>query len=165
MLTQLHLKKIISYDKATGDFTWLISRGGKAKNGVKAGYLKPSGYIVIMIDNKNYPAHRLAFLYETGSLPENEVDHINRIKSDNRWENLRECTRFQNMMNLEKHPKNTSGYKGVSFMARDSVWVAQCTINKQHHFIGRFLTAELASTAYENFTKNNHKAFYYKNCE
>lgn len=60
------------------------------------------GYILIAIKNRHYFIHRLAWLYMTGKWPKNEIDHINRIKNDNRWENLREATRIENGRNVKK---------------------------------------------------------------
>lgn len=88
-LTQKRLKKLLYYNPDTGIFTWKINSRRSLKD-APAGNLHPSGYIRIGIDSKEYRAHRLAFLYMEGYIPENDVDHINRVRDDNRWKNLRE---------------------------------------------------------------------------
>jgi len=59
------------------------------------------GYLIIKIKGKQYKAHRLVYLYFNGKFPKNEIDHINRIRSDNKIENLRDVTRQQNMDNTK----------------------------------------------------------------
>ena len=92
MITQSELKELLNYDPATGVFTWLVSRG-RVKASSVAGHVHSRGYIVIMVDGRRHLAHRLAFVYMTGTFPDDQVDHINEIKADNRWINLREATR------------------------------------------------------------------------
>lgn len=53
------------------------------------------------------------------------VDHINRITSDNRRENLRVCSHAQNKQNVPAlKVKKTSIYKGVSWCERVGKWRA-----------------------------------------
>ena len=82
-LTQERLKELLHYDPETGYFTWKISPNNAVKVGSVAG-TSMNNYIRIIIDHKAYLAHRLAFLYMEGYFPEHEVDHINRIRDDNR---------------------------------------------------------------------------------
>jgi hypothetical protein len=58
------------------------------------------GYVQIKISGKLYHAHRLAWLYVYGYMPEKEIDHINRIRDDNRIANLREATSQLNSLTL-----------------------------------------------------------------
>ena len=46
--------------------------------------------------------------------PENQVDHINRIKEDNRLCNLREVSAACNLQNTNLSMRNSTGVKGVS---------------------------------------------------
>tara|TARA_R110002012_G_scaffold258505_2_gene438973 strand:- start:19 stop:606 length:588 start_codon:yes stop_codon:yes gene_type:complete len=57
-----------------------------------------TGYTKTVIKGFDYRVHRLMFLMKEGRIP-NMIDHINRIKTDNRWSNLRECTRAENNQN------------------------------------------------------------------
>jgi len=86
MLTQAELKDVLHYDPITGIFT-------RYGNYTKCGSESYQGYILIGIGSKVYYAHRLAWLYMTGGWPANEIDHKNRIRNDNRWENLRKADR------------------------------------------------------------------------
>jgi hypothetical protein len=51
----------------------------------------------------------MAFVGES----DQEVDHINRIKTDNRFENLRYCTRSENNLNRD-YVDNAKGYFGIN---------------------------------------------------
>lgn len=123
ILTQQILKNILKYDKYTGIFTWLINIK-KIKFGDIAGSITKNGYTQIMIDGKNYKAHRLAWLYVLGKWPENDIDHKDRNKSNNIWENLRDVTRSLNMLNTGLRIDNTSGVTGVSYVTSRKMWQA-----------------------------------------
>ena len=122
MLTQAKLKSLINYNPVTGEF----SRAGYAK----CGTLTYQGYLAIQVAGKRYYAHRLAWFYMTGKWPEDEIDHKNRIRNDNRWENLREADRYL-------QSTNRSGYKwairGISY--QKGGWNARIG---RKHYVGRF---------------------------
>lgn len=90
-ITQSQLKELFHYSPGTGQFYRKTSTNSCARIGDKAGSVR-SGYIVIGICGKSYLAHRLAFLYMQGEMPPEQVDHINHIRDDNRWLNLREAS-------------------------------------------------------------------------
>lgn len=77
------------------------------------GSLNRDGYLMLKIKGKKYLAHRLAWFLCYGYFPKSELDHINRIRTDNRIENLREATRMEQIIN-SKHPINKeTGVRGV----------------------------------------------------
>lgn len=114
MITQERLKELFVYNEETGYFVWKVSRKGYPKKGKIAGCLNPLGYVSIRVDSVLYQAHRLVFLYLYGAMPNDEIDHINGNRSDNRIFNLREASRSQNGMNMSLSCSNKSGVKGVS---------------------------------------------------
>lgn len=135
------------YDHETGLFTWLKNVGGqKGKKGMIAGSLKIQGYVDIRFNGSIYKAHRLAWFYHYGKWPDGEIDHINGVKSDNRISNLRLATRAENLRNIGRRNKNTSGYKGVSRVGNK--WQARITANMKKIYIGLFDTREEAYAAY-----------------
>ena len=102
-LTAEWLRAVLDYDPKTGLFHWRIDRGGrKARIGALAGSFDATGYIQIMIDGKNYKAHRLAWLYVTGNWPIGDIDHLNGERANNRWSNLREATKSINQQNPQR---------------------------------------------------------------
>lgn len=131
-ITQEHLKYLFSYDPLTGLFTRNIDVGrpGKVKKGKVAGCLnKAHGYVNIIIDREIYLAHRLAWLYMTGSFPESQIDHINHIRNDNRWVNLRDVTHVENQQNKNVQKNNSSGVAGVHWDKRSKKWWARIGVN------------------------------------
>ena len=119
-LTQDYLKSILHYDPDTGIFRWAKRRATWIPAGTIAGSTCEKGYAIIVINYKIYRAHRLAWLYMTGSHPPEFIDHINLDRKDNRFCNLRLSTRAQNMQNFRIRPDNKSGVKGVYWDAKSN---------------------------------------------
>lgn len=146
-LTRELLMDRLSYDPETGIFTRRVLRGGQ-KPGTIAGTLHWKGYIYIRLGNKKYYAHRLAFLYMTGSIPE-QIDHVDCVRHNNRWSNLRAADSSINAQNLRsKNRANTSGFMGVTKRKDTGRFIAQISLNKKKFKIGSFGTAEEAHEAY-----------------
>lgn len=139
-LTQERLKELLHYDPETGVFTRLKTISNfKAKKGDIAGGINSIGYRQICVDGKHYNASRLAFLYTEGYFPEHEVDHKNRIKSDDRWDNLRHISKQCNARNSKIADDNTSGITGVSWDNINQRWRAYITtMPKKRIHLGRF---------------------------
>lgn len=136
-MDQEYLKSILSYDEETGEFTNLVRRGSRGRIGLRAGgnvKVRKKTYRALAIDNKPYLEHRLAFLYMTGEMPKNDVDHIDGNGTNNKWDNLRDVTRRENCRNQRMHSNNTSGLSGVSRGPLGFGWTA--SINGE--FIGLY---------------------------
>jgi len=131
---------------------------GKEKilNGSNAG----KGYRMVIIRNKDEKLiqliHRLV-LSTFDRLPKNneECDHIDRNRLNNRIDNLRWVTRTQNMINRKSYGE-IDKYKGVSKLNRKrpngEVYfyiTSQITINNKKHYLGLFKTEEEAYEAYK----------------
>lgn len=113
MLTAERLHEVLTYWPETGDFYWTnSSRPGW--NGKRAGSPSSGGYLQILVDGRPHRAHRLAWLYMTGAWPELEVDHRDRDRTNNRWDNLRLSTDSQQCRNRSTTRLNTTGILGVS---------------------------------------------------
>lgn len=135
-LTQSRLMQLLNYDPATGVFSWKIKSGGK-KAGSVAGTAHCKGYITIRVDYKYYLAHRLAFLYMKGEMPE-FVDHKNGVRNDNRWSNLRPATATENMQNMGVRKDNTSGHSGVYWNRALGKWHVRFKVNKKQCNFGYY---------------------------
>jgi len=134
-LTQSRLKELLHYDPETGVFKWNVSRGRSIPGSI-AGYKRENGYIRIIIDYKKYYASRLAFFYMEGYFPEYDIDHLNRIRWDNRWGNLRHVNRRCNSRNRSISSLNTSGVTGVQWYSLDKRWVSKITIKGKTLYLG-----------------------------
>lgn len=135
-MKQKELKKILSYDKETGVFTWKINISRKVRKGDIAGMVNSEGYRRIGIKGKSYLSHRLAWLYEYGHFPKNETDHINHYKTDNKICNLRDVTGQENQKNELLTKRNTSGTVGVGRFK--SKWYARIGVNRKTISLGYF---------------------------
>lgn len=132
-ITQKILKEKFLYKKDTGEFY------RKTKNGFKiVGSPDAYGYLRIMINKRSYKAHRLAWLYIYGELPNGHIDHIDKSKSNNAITNLRILTQRDNMRNATRKSNNTSGVTGVSFDKNTQKWISHITVDYKKIVIGTF---------------------------
>jgi len=138
--TQKQLKSLLHYDHNTGDFIWKINSRNKRNKGKIAGCVRKglNAYRLIKINRKIYFAHRLVWLYVTGNWPENEIDHINGNKSDNRFNNLRDVKPLENQRNRKRPIDNTSGCIGVNWHKTNKAWQAKITVQGKTLFLGLY---------------------------
>ena len=155
MHTFQQLNEWLLYRPATGAFVWKKTRSSKAVKGQLAGTLTEHGYVRIGFGGRFYLAHRLTFLFKTKRWPVAEIDHINCLRWDNRWANLREATRTENAQNqLRAMCTSKLGVLGVS--AYRSRFKAQITVQKKQVHLGVFATVEEASAAYKEAKRKLH---------
>jgi HNH endonuclease len=148
------LHERLEYDPASGELRWKRRPSSNPWNARFAGKIagRPSsrGYLHIDLTHLNrqrhYQAHRIAFAMAYGRWPDAEIDHKNRVKLDNRLENLREATRIQNSQNQKKSVSNTTGHTGVYRTGRR--WFAQIHADGKRKFLGCFANKEEAGRAY-----------------
>lgn len=149
------IREFLDYNPITGVFTWkarvgLPQGGGRNRIGLSAG--APMGtthrYTQIVIVQRRYYAHRLAWYFMTGEWPSHSIDHINGDGLDNRWSNLRLADKSQNAANSKLNKRNTSGFKGVTLIKSTGKWKAQIRARGEHRNLGHFDTPEAAHAAY-----------------
>ena len=157
-MNRTDLQALLHYDPDTGDFMWARSRG-RCIAGEKAGHHHKAGYRIIRINGKGYMAHRLAWFYATGKMPENEIDHINGDKSDNRFCNLREATRSQNSINRPVMRNNKTGIKNVCFVVSRGKYNAQIKYSGKIKFLGYYDCPELAELVVSEYRDKYHGDF------
>lgn len=136
-LTQERLKELLDYDPETGVFTRKKGVKGANKGDIAGCLNKSVGYWMIGIDKENYRAHRLAFLFMEGYLPENQIDHIDRNRINNKWNNLREVSQSCNARNSNVASNNKSGVKGVCWDSSRKKWRVEIKVPRKIN-IGRF---------------------------
>jgi hypothetical protein len=116
-MTADELREILQYDPEMGTWKWLVDIGYVIKPGDPAGCINAQGYVVITYAGKKYQSARLAHLYMVGELPPHEMDHINRVRADDRWINLRPATHCENMNNRRKLARRGEGKSPAYFRA------------------------------------------------
>lgn len=142
-ITQAELKALLDYDPETGIFRRKVCRGGK-QIGRIAGYMHHTGYRYMEINNKHYALHRLAWLYTYGYLPDNQVDHINGVRNDNRVANLRLATKSQQAQNKAVYSNSTTKLPGVAVHKASGKYAARINVNGKQIWLGVFDTVEEA---------------------
>jgi hypothetical protein len=158
MITIERLKDVLGYCEVTGNFYWRKKLSKKTVVGAFAGTSDLKGYRNIRIDGVIYRAHRLAWLYVYGEMPNGEVDHINGVKFDNKISNLRVTTRGENAQNQTRPSRrSTTGYLGVSVTKNKSnPFRAEIRINRVGRYLGVYETAKEAHEAYLMAKKDLH---------
>lgn len=146
-LTAQRLRELVHYDPSTGIFTRKVNFGKRFKAGSEAGFVAyGTGYISLSINYTHYLGHRLAWLYMTGEWPLNQIDHIDRCRTNNCWGNLRAATNKQNSENTSQS-KGSSGVRGVYFWKARNKWVARIQHHGKSISLGHHETLELATSA------------------
>jgi hypothetical protein len=159
------LRQLIDYDPETGALVWRVRDVSFFTDGKKSAIQsmrrwntryagKPAlnckgnrGYFKGGVSGEAYLAHRVVWAIYSGSWPENEIDHINGNKLDNRIENLRSATRQENGKNVPIGSRNTSGTIGVHWREDQSRWVASINKNGKLKHIGSFKSKDEAIQA------------------
>jgi hypothetical protein len=164
ILTVDALKANVLYDPTTGVFTRLKNHPKrKYVAGSITGVLRPDGYVQVMVDGKIFLAHRLAWLYVHGAMPEHYIDHINGIKNDNRIENLRDVYQNVNIQNQKRAKRNrtSSSMLGVSFCNqgrnKDKPYRARIVVDHKEIHLGTFSQEQDAHAAYLDAKRKYHE--------
>ena len=139
-ITQEQLKKIVSYNAELGELYWKEHRENIFV-GCRVGCVVPrkgckTKYLQTKLFGKTYYIHQLIWLFETGDLPEDELDHRDRNGLNNKFANLREATRSQQNMNKAAQKNSASGITGVTPFKNK--WQASIKIDGHKHHLGTF---------------------------
>lgn len=130
--------------------------------GEEAGYPNNIGYRQVMIGKKIYSVHRIAWAIYYGEHPNEEVDHINGNRSDNRLCNLRLATSSQNNQNRRLSTRNKSGVKGVFRVKQwsgDQIWRVAVGHSRGKYHIAHFHCFGLAVKHAAEKRKELHQEF------
>jgi len=157
--------------RKAGDFTstrvWSAEALAKRWNTRYANLLtgclcKQRGYIILSLENKTYLAQRVAWLMQTGHWPNYEIDHWDKDKTNNKWENLREATTSQNHANTSKRVNNASGYKGVVLIKSTGKYKAQISVDGSCQYLGTADTPEEAHELYKTAAREVYGEFFHE---
>lgn len=156
-LTHSRLLSLLTYDPETGLFSWNVTRG-RSNAGSTAGSPHARGYLSIRVDLGRYLAHRLAWFYVHGEWPENQIDHINGIRTDNRIANLRDVTASVNQQNQRRGQSGgKTGLLGVSLFKRTGRYKSEIRHFCETKYLGYFDTAQEAHEAYLKAKRELHE--------
>lgn len=138
------LRSRYDYDPATGVLT---SKYGRHR-GKPITQTEDQGYVVLRIHGKIFKASRVIWKLMTGEDPPEEIDHENKDRADNHWDNLRDFTKTQNQWNRKAKRSSSTGLIGVTWHKRDQQWSSEIRVNNKRKWLGYFSTAEAAYEAY-----------------
>lgn len=151
------VRELFDYCPETGFLTHKRSNN-KAKPGLRAGHQRRDGYRQINCGGHCMSEHRIVWLWWYGEWPKQQLDHINRCKSDNRIANLRDVDQGTNMRNRDKYVRRRGGHRGGGrpnptglVGARrlgDGAWFSTTQVAGRRIYLGQFETAEAAHAAY-----------------
>ena len=143
VVTQRRLLELFHYNPDTGVFTWRCGR----RAGKRAGSNDGKGYRRTSADGREYRVSRLAWLYVHGRWPDEQMDHINGNKADDRMSNLRPATVHQQAANRHGANKdNVTGIRGV-YLTRYGKYQVRAKKDGKNFAGGSFATLEDAERA------------------
>ncbi len=159
-LTAARLRELLDYNQHTGEFTRKVRTARRMRVGEVAGNVNSAGYVVIMVEGRSHKAHRLAWLHVTGLWPDDEIDHVNGNRADNRFENLRSVDRATNIQNQRRAHRDTlTGVLGVTMDRREGCakpFMPQIVVDGKRRGLGNFATVGEAHAVYLSAKRELH---------
>lgn len=166
------LRRLIDYDPETGVFIWKerteldshpsqLPRWNRLYAGKRA-FCTPSsqGYHIGMLFDRQHKAHSVAWAIHYGYWP-TMIDHINRVRSDNRISNLRDVPATVNVHNSVG--SSSTGFKGVYALPGGRGYRATIRANGRHIYLGTFSDPAEAALAYDRGAEIYHGSHSFKN--
>lgn len=152
-LTVEFLRQALSYDKDTGRLFWkqerplshfktpaVAQRWHTVYSGKETGLsISKHGYCQMNLSGNVMRVHRVVWAIHHGEWPNEQIDHINGIRTDNRISNLRLANQSENRRNAAIHSNNASGCSGVYFDNQSRKWRARINSKKRRYIhLGSF---------------------------
>lgn len=131
------LKEEAKYNKSTGEFYWLKEKTHRNLDS-PIGANTTSRYKCLTYNQIKYHLHKLAWYFEYGIYPREQIDHIDQDTYNNSITNLRLVTPRENSKNKPKRRNNTSGITGVSYDKVSNKWVVRIKNGNKYENRGRF---------------------------
>ena len=146
LLSSSEINELFTYD---GSNLFWRDKASNVAAGALAGSINNKGYLCVQVAGTLYKVHNLVWILHGNTIPDGcVVDHVNRIRNDNRICNLRIATYTENNVNSKISCRNTSGFKGVNWNKQSNSWRASIRVNGRAKYLGNFSTPEEASEAY-----------------
>lgn len=146
------LRAAVDFDPVAGTFVWRTRSDVRNRVNVRfagkpAFTINSAGYRAGTINGVRILAHRALWALVHGVWPNSDIDHINGVRSDNRLENLRLVSFAENHRNAAMKCNNTSGYNGVTFIAKTGKWRSRAKVDGKQTHIGVYNCITAAAVA------------------
>ena len=152
------VKELFDYDPNTGILVRKITTSSNALAGSVVGWKNDEGYLSVRVDRTPWKVHQIAWLYVHEVWPSGVIDHINRDKTDNRIDNLRDTTVQVNNLNKGTRKDSKTGVPNVTWRERDRRFYVACKRNGKQNYGGCFKSLEEAQKFAETFVTEIGKA-------
>lgn len=140
-----HLRSVLTYNSQTGVLKW-NGRDRWHRKGQIAGTPGPKGYLYLSVGGVRYQAHRVAYMIYTGKLLKGEIDHLNGIRTDNRWANIKDGSHRDNMRNMAIHRKGK--LPGATLIKASGKWRSSISCFGRKIHLGTYDTEAEAHIRY-----------------
>ncbi len=160
-ITAEEVRKRLRYDEETGLLHWVEPLSSRVKVGDPVISIRADGYIQVGICGRRFMAHRVIWLLVTGRWPNGILDHKDGVRTNNRWNNLREVSASGNSQNMRRAHRDTKhGLLGVSFIQnrKSKPFRSEIRVDGKPMRLGTFATPEEAHAAYLNAKRKFHPA-------
>ena len=104
----------------------------------------------------------MVWIYHNGPIVDGFLDHIDRVKENDKIENLRIANNVQNQWNTGSYG-GRSKYKGVNYQKDKNRWRARYKDHGQRFHIGYYATEIEAAIAYDKAVEHLHGGYQVKN--
>jgi len=170
------LQKVLQYDPETGRLTWKprlakwftsteyrtaqgCANNWNSRHAGKTAFtcVGAHGYFEGRVFGEPVLAHRVAYAVMTGQWPRYQIDHINGDRTDNRWSNLRPCTRTENNRNGRSY--GSSGFIGVHSTNCPGSYMARVHANGVTHYLASGRDPEELARLRDQKAKELHGEF------
>ena len=143
------------FDHLTANYTYDRDAGQVFNNrrGKPALALDNRGYRVIAVSFNNkqklFRAHHVVWFFEYGEWPTSCMDHIDGVKSNNHWSNLRLVSHRENLQAYSMTQNTSSIYQGVNWRKDTKNWRSRIRIGNKHKSLGAFTCELEAARSYD----------------
>ena len=137
-----YYSRIFTYDPESGELRWNALRKGTTIGSAAGSACKDKHgnvrYLRVWVDDRQYRAHRIAWLLHYGEWPAHEIDHIDGNPLNNKLSNLRDVSHAENKKNIRLHKNNASGIHGVWWSKYTNAWKPYINAGGSRTYLGSF---------------------------
>jgi hypothetical protein len=150
-LSHTELVELISYNPATGIFTWKVKKGSARPGDVVGNKPTSCGYLRVAINRESYYLHRLAWFYYYKEWPTKYIDHIDGCKTNNAISNLQDISKLEN----NRKQKNDLGTLGKRCLNIDNR-TNKIQVTVRTKYLGQYNSKEEALLVRDKYLEDNN---------